>query len=381
MQKAISAPPYKAPLPCHQEFSLNPTTPHEVAQCIKELKSKACPDIDGISTRVLKNCSTQLVPVLCKLINDSFSTGIFPDQLKLAKVIPIYKGKGSSADVNNYRPISILPTFSKVFESIVKRRLIKFLSANELLNGAQHGFLPNRSTETAILDFTKTVLQALDSGNKVTGVFLDLSKAFDSVDHALLAEKLSAVGVRSKALEWFKSYLSNRKQSVAIDYFDDHSSSIETCYSQTLEVKLGVPQGSVLGPLLFLIYINDMSFSLTSGISKSVLYADDTNLLFVHRNSQELQELAQRDVDRVVSFFHSNLLTINESKSNLVNFCSRSDGNAVELRVNTTELNSVASTKFLGVVIDSKLNWHDHVSYLRSKLNSVNFHSALLPDP
>lgn len=378
MQSAISAQPIRAPQPCPHEFSLVPATTEEVAKCIKDIKNKACPDIDGISTKVLKTCSAQLIPVLTDLINDSFSTGIFPDKLKIAKVLPIYKGKGSISDVNNYRPISILPVFSKVFESIVKRRLIKFLSDNELLNKSQHGFLPNKSTETAILDFTKNVLEGLENGDKVTGVFLDLSKAFDSVDHTVLIDKLAALGVKNNALNWFKSYLSNRKQSVAIDYFNATNSTIETCYSESLDVKLGVPQGSVLGPLLFLIYINDMSSSLTSGISKSVLYADDTNVLFAHRNPHVLQDLAQSDINNVVSFFHSNLLTINESKSNLINFSSRSTDSCVELSVNNSNLISVESTKFLGVVIDSRLNWHEHVITLRSKLEAVNFTQRIL---
>lgn len=378
MQRAIAARPFRPPPPSHHSFTLTPTDDQEVLKCLKALKSKNCPDIDGISTRVIKDSSDYLIPILTKLVNHSFSTGIFPEHLKVAKVLPIYKGKGKVTDVKNYRPISILPAFSKVFESIVKSRLIKFLSEHSLLSESQHGFLPNRSTETAILDFINHVLEGLDSGNQVVGVFLDLSKAFDSVDHTLLLKKLSALGVQGSALSWFRSYLTNRKQTVAVEFFNESSSSLETAHSDTLPVSIGVPQGSVLGPLLFLVYINDLSSSLISGISKAIVFADDHDFLFTHENRDELQAKAQVDMDGVAGYFHSNLLTINESKSNIVHFCSRSNNDPIEISVNGMVLDNVQSTKFLGVTIDQKLNWHQHVVSLQAKLSAVNFSQRIL---
>ena len=359
-------------------FELSPVNEFEISKCIAKLKTKATPDLNGLSTKVLKQCHIPLVTVLTKLINSSFQSGVFPDSLKHAKILPIYKGKGDKSNVDNYRPISILPVFSKVFESIVKNKLLDFMYRFNLLNPSQHGFINGKSTETAILDFVSYVSGALDCGSKVSGAFLDLSKAFDTVDHEILLTKLSVLGVQPSALKWFKSFLSGRKQTTAVDVFNSDTRTFETFFSSSAPVQMGVPQGSVLGPLLFVVYINDLSLSLISGTSKTVLYADDTNALFVHRNVPELQVMAQTGVNNVLSYFQSNLLTVNPNKSSLINFCKKGVSHAVSLHIGNNPIETANHTKFLGVTIDDHLNWHQHTLALKSKLNSVCFTQRIL---
>ena len=212
---------------------------------------------------------------LAHINNLSFVTGIFPDELKISNVVPIYKAKNEK-EFSNYRPVSVLPVFSKLLERLMYNRLIDYINENKLLYKLQFGFQKGKDTSMALIMLVDKISEALDKGELAIGVFLDFSKAFDTVDHDILIDKLEYYGIKGVSNDWFKNYLSNRKQFVTYN-------SIK---SDALSIKCGVPQGSILGPLLFLLYINDLSI-----VSKdlfSILFADDSNMFIIGKDINDM---------------------------------------------------------------------------------------------
>ena len=228
---------------CNSMF-LEPTTEEEIIDIITNLKNSSSTGQDNIPIKLIKLCKTELAPILSHINNQSLSDGIFPDPLKIAKVVPIYKN-GDIKCVSNYRPISILPSFSKITEKLIYTRLDKYLTKNSILHQNQFGFRSKLSTSMALLELIDNLSKSIDDRKLTLGVFIDLAKAFDTVDHRVLLSKLQHYGIRGIALSWFQNYLTNRKQYTVIDNAES---------SQSL-IKCGVPQGSILGPILFLIYI------------------------------------------------------------------------------------------------------------------------------
>ena len=243
----------------NNRFILRPATSNEIYDIILAL------DLNK-SLFIMKICNDFFSTYLTKIINISFVTGIFPDLCKIAKVIPIFK-KDDPLDCVNYRPISLLPIFSKNFEKIIYSRMFKFLESNKLIYTRQFGFRANHSTNHALISTTESIKSYLDNGDFGAGIFIDLEKAFDTVNHQILCNKLNYYGFRGKFDYLLKSFLSNRKQFVPINGFE----------SSHLEIKCGVPQGSTLGPLLFL-FLNDLRYSLKySTVSH---FADDTSIIY-----------------------------------------------------------------------------------------------------
>jgi len=274
-----------------------------------------------------------------------------------AKVIPLFK-KGCPETVSNYRPISLLSVFSKITEKLMYKRLYHFLNVHEILYNLQFGFRASHSINHALVSLTESIKNSLDNKHFGCGIFIDLQKAFDTVNHQTLLNKLNHYGIRGKALAWFSSYLSNRTQCVSVN---GHISS-------HLKVTCGVPQGSVLGPLLFLIYINDLPKS-----SKKVsfyLFADDTNIYFESENLSQLEKVVNNELKHIKKWLDVNKLALNVDKTNFIIFHSRqhSLSKSVNIKIGKEHVKQAKYVKFLGLLLDENLSWRYHLSELRKKL-------------
>lgn len=349
---------FKKYLPTAPNYSLflSPTNPTEIVKYVNSIESTSS-SIDDISPIVIKHSVSFLLVPLTHIFNLSLKTGIFPEEMKKAKVIPFHKS-GDRTNINNYRPISILPAFSKILEKIIARRLVNYLEKYNFLSSSQHGYRSNHSTESALLQFVSNVNKFLDERYYVVGLFLDLSKAFDSLDHKILVHKLSNIGIRGSPLHLFHSYISNRKQAVFCN----------NVYSSTKIISSGVPQGSVLGPIPFLIYINDIVCASTK--FKFTIYADDTTLLMADKNLQNLHTNLSNEISRVHQWIKVNRLKLNVNKTNYILFQNRSVRQCLPPVLHNGErIERVQYTKFLGVVIDEHLDWSQHIKEVCLKLS------------
>ena len=282
-----------------------------------------------------------------------------PDELKLAKVVPIYKS-GRTSNFTNYRPVSVLCSFSKIYERLVYNRLINFLYLNDLLYKYQFGFREKHSTELALILLLDEITSAIENNEFTVAVFLDLSKAFDMVNHSILLSKLEHYGVHGLSLKWFTSYLDNRKQYV---FYDGHASS-------KMNISCGVPQGSILGPLLFLIFINDLHNA--SQKLFFILFADDSNMLLHGPNVDDLCRQMNEELITVVNWFKCNKLCLNVKKTNFMIFCAKNKKyvkSELRIMVDNVIVEQAYETKFLGVYIDSKLNWTSHINHVANKVS------------
>ena len=262
---------------------------------INSLKNKSSCGYDGLSNKIIKLCGEQIAKPLTYIYNLSVSSGICPDRLKYANVIPCFK-KGDVTDIANYRPISLLTSFSKLFELLVLNRLKQHFINNNILAPEQYGFRKDISTQTAVFNLTDTVLKAWNNKEFVVGIFCDLTKAFDCVSHDLLIQKLKMYRVKGPILKWLETYLKNRMQRVVL-----HTCNLTTTISEWKSVRFGVPQGSVLGPMLFNVYINDFPGTLKD-IAHTILYADDT-ILIASNDLNSLNIKLNRVMTRVSSWF------------------------------------------------------------------------------
>ena len=297
------------------------------------------------------------------LINNCLLNGIFPDQLKIAKVCPIFK-EGDKNVFTNYRPISILPCLSKVFEKIISERLLSFIHKNNILTASQYGFRRNHSTLMAILKVYDFVTKAIDNREFCAGIFIDLSKAFDTLDHSILAKKLEFYGFRGIVNKLMISYLTNRQQYVVYNYGSSNLAS----------VQYGVPQGSILGPLLFLLYINDIDT--ISNLLVFVLFADDTTILCSNADIDELYRIINLEISKLSDWFRANKLSLNIKKTNYMLFgykkySHNSDDSKYAIQIDTTSIARVNCTRFLGVIIDDKLTWNKHICNIKLNISKA----------
>lgn len=362
---------------CYQQssFVLLDTDPQEVKNTLMSIDSNSSQGCDNIPTKFLKLSQNILVPIISHLVNLCFSSGIFPRALKKSIVTPVYKS-GDRDDVNNYRPISVLPALSKIMEKLINNRLLNYLNKYNLLSKHQYGFRKGISTEDAILDLSTLLVKNMDNGKKCLTVFLDLKKAFDTVSVPILLQKLEDIGIRGTAHALFQSYLSDRKQRVKIG----------DVFSEDINIYFGVPQGSITGPTLFLIYINNLcNMDIPAG--KIFTYADDTAIVFSGNTWEEVRSRAETGLARVAKWLDINLLTLNTVKTNYICFSIRNstqpDSN-FEIKIhncnrqstqncNCPSITRIVKTKYLGVNVDQRLSWHSHIDLISGRVRKLTW--------
>ena len=340
-----------------QNMFLLPTDSSEVKTIVDELNSNKATGSDDIPPKIVKLVIPYIAQPLSEIFNVSLFTGIFPDNMKLAKVTPIFKSD-DRAMPNNYRPISVLPVFSKILEKIMHKRLSTYLTKFDLLTHNQYGFRENHSTYMALINLIDRISEEIENNHVTLGIFIDLSKAFDTINHKILIDKLNAYGIRGTANDWFKSYISNRQQFVQIG---DTKSKI-------LPIRCGVPQGSILGPLLFIIYINDITK--VSKLFDLIMFADDTNLFIKDNDIHSLISKANTELEKISKWFKLNKLSLNIKKTNFILFKNKRKAQNVplELKIDNTRIEQIKKTKFLGVIVNETLTWDDHIKTVKQKV-------------
>ena len=347
-------------------FFMTPVNENDLIKVASTFKPKLSSGFDNISMKLVKHSINHIATPLTHIFNLTFTTGIIPQNLKVAKVTPIYKS-GNKHLFNNYRPISVLPSFSKLLEKVVYQKLSNFLENNQLLNKHQYGFRRKHSTIHPILHFIKHITESSNKPTKdnTLGVFIDLTKAFDTISHEILLEKLKYYGIRGLSNDWFRNYLSDRKQFMEIN----------NVTSSRTTITHGVPQGSTLGPLLFLIYINDLPHATQLNV---LSFADDTTVYSSNHSTCNLFTHTNTELSKINEWFKANKLSLNSTKTNYMLFSSNNKYTIPEhlsLHIDGTPISNVGrnsnvnTIKFLGINFDENLTWKHHISFLCNKLS------------
>lgn len=338
---------------------LFPVTETEIYKIIMELNRNSAPGLDKITVKDLQELVNIIKQPLANLINKCFMEGIFPDSLKKAYIVPIHKS-GSKNECGNYRPISILNSISKIFEKAINIRIKNFISKTIGFDQNQYGFLENSGTESAITATLEQIYDALDEGHFVGAVFIDLTKAFDVVNHSRLVNFLDKLGIRGNCNLLLKSYLTNRTQCVKVNEF----------LSDELIIKTGVPQGSLLGPLLYLLYI--MNIPKNNIISKYNVYADDTNIIAKAKSVKDLENILNQDLNTICNWLDCNELCINAKKTNYLLFkTQKKNYENFTLKIRDTTIERVDNVKYLGITIDENLKWDNHIKNMKKKVMPI----------
>ena len=330
---------------------------------------------DMIGAKLIKDMKSTISPILTKIVNKGYQTNSFPNIMKKAAIKPIHK-KGDIDEISNYRPISILPTLSKIFEKAALNQMVFYLEKNKLLNPNQHAYRMLHSTITCLIEMLTYVYNLIDKKKCTAIISLDLSKAFDCIDHQLLLKKLTKMGLSDNAVRWIKSYLTTRKQ---ITKFKNFRSKEEIAHS-------GIPQGSIVGPLLFLCYTNDFHEELTSEC-RTFAYADDTQLVIEATNLKQLQKKAEKVISLAQKWYQNNSMKNNIGKTELIVINTSQRNEYMKVTIKDEGKNVLLTSKqhieLLGVIIDNNLNWRKQIVKVKKKSFNVtrNIHriNHLLP--
>ncbi len=334
-----------------------------INKIIDELAPKSSSGFDGLSTKFVKNLKNYLLQPITLIVNQMINTGLFPDKLKIAKINPIYK-KDDETLFTNYRPISLLPAISKIFEKVLFKQMYDYFQQKKLFYNAQYGFRTGHSPEYAAFELVDRIMTNLDRKNTPIGIFIDLSKAFDTIDHKILVDKLRYYGFTDKAADLIENYLSNHQQYVQMD----------DVISNLCQVTTGIPQGSILGPLLFIIYMNDIAQA--SDLFEFILYADDTSLttsieIVLKKNTvTSLQDSINHELHKLSIWLKLNKLSLNIQKTKFMVF--RTINKRIpdlELHIEGTPIERVFEFNFLGITLDDQLKWNKHIDKISNKIS------------
>ena len=334
---------------------LKPVSIPECETIIKKLNNSKC-NIDTLPVTLFKEVSNVLSPLIVNLVNRCFLTGVFPDTLKIACVTPIYK-KGDKNLISNYRPIAVVHYLSKIIEKLLFNRLSDFFKKFDVIHSNQFGFMPGKSTSDAMIQLIDFFYNVIDSKEYSIALFIDYQKAFDTVNHNILLKKLELYGIRGRPLELINSYLSNRSQFVKIG----------NSYSNKLSCNIGLPQGSTLAPLFFILYINDMHK--ISSKFHTVLFADDTTLLFRNKNFQDLVDTCNLELIKFKEWTNANKLSLNVNKTSAMVVSNRNYPVDFSIRYNDLEIEICREVTFLGVKLDHNLKFDSHCRHVSNKIS------------
>jgi len=328
---------------------------NELIQIITNMKNVGA-GVDNINGKLFKLTYKSIIHYIVHLVNLCLQSGIFPNKLKIAVIKPIFKS-GVKTNMNNYRPISILPYLSKVLEKIIHQRIMNHVTNNKILCNNQFGFRKSLSTYMPLLLLQDKVINGFELNKKTCGIYLDLKKAFDTVDHSILLNKLFAYGFTNTFLNMIHSYLTDRYQCV--EYLN--------IKSNLQKINIGVPQGSILGPLLFILYIND--FPNVCSEASTLLYADDTAVFFQSDNDNELQNMLDSNLPAISKWFQINKLSLNTNKTFFQYYSVSGQTVNIRVNINNTDIKHSETVKYLGMFIDTDLKWKSHIDHIAATIS------------
>jgi hypothetical protein len=347
---------YKGKCPNNRNFNFRFVTAYEVNKSINKLNANKPKGPGKIPAWAIKDAQISVAPILTYIINQSIKMNVFPDSLKHEHITPVHK-KGPKTEPENYRPIAIISPISKIFEMCLSNQMVEYLTTKNVLSSSQFGFQRGKSANDAIVYLTEKIRLELDRGNNVYAAFLDLSKAFNSIDHIVLKEKLKEIGFRDESITLVSNYLSNRRQRTKVN----------DTLSDVIETNIGVPQGTILGPLIFLIYVYDIAE--TNGLKCEIIqYADDTALFFSGKDDIEATETLNNDLSILVDYFKSNKLKLNATKTEYIIFTNSKKTSDSALCINGIEVTEKSNAKYLGVILDKRLTYQKQIEKIMNSM-------------